>query len=507
MPSDDPRNDSAPKTASASGPAVARDSDSGMLSPAWADIDVDDILGDRAWVAAALRVEAALAHAQAGFGIVPADAAAAIGKVAATLEVDPLALAHGVAQTSNPVITLVLELQRAVDAASPGLSDHVHLGATSQDVMDTATMLVATNALTRLEASLGRVRAGILGLIQRHGAAPLAGRTLGQHAVPITFGVKASTWLNLVIDAETEVRALLDARLPVSLAGASGTLSAYREYAQQRTGSAFDPFLLVEAVAGELGLSPHYQPWHTARTPVAKLAGTLCLVGGALGKIATDIHLMSRTEVGEAGERPSEGGGISSSMPQKRNPVDATLILAASRQLPATALILFQGMAAAEDERSAGSWQSEWQPLRECLRMALGAASRMGSLVGGLRVDTARMRENLALTGPAVISERLTAALTPLVGKLQARDLLRRLLLSDAPSPAAPAAPGAPAGPSSPADLITRLRSELAAVGVDAAGLDLEHLTAVEDYVGASARIAERALERDRVFSASGRTA
>lgn len=454
--------------------------DSGMLSPGWADTGVNEIVGDRAWIAAALEVEAVLARVQARMGVIPSDAAEAIERVTTTWNVEPDVLAAGVAETSNPAITLVQLLQLAVERDSPGLSDHVHLGATSQDIVDSALMLVCRRALVELETTLTDARGHAAALIERHGHAPMPGRTLTQHAVPITFGVKASAWLNALIDASAELRRLLADGLPLSLSGASGTLAAYGAYGS-RTSDDFDPFELVQQVADELDLSPHYQPWHTVRTPVARIASTLSLVSGALGKIATDIAVMSRTEIGEVAEGLPDGGGVSSSMPHKRNPVTSVLVLSAARQVPALALVLHQAMLA-EDERTAGAWQSEWQPLRDALRLVLGATEHLSTLLAGLTVDEQRMRANLDMTGPAIVSERLNVALTPLIGKMRAKRVLRDLLLADI---------------ADRKSVVGGLREELARLGVPESALDLDGLLDPAGYTGTSAEIARRALERN----------
>lgn len=457
--------------------------DSGMFSPGWADTDVDEIVGDSAWITAALEVEAALARVQARMGVIPADAAAAIERVTSTWEVDPAVLAAGVAETSNPAITLVQLLQVAVERDSPGLSDHVHLGATSQDIVDSGLMIVCRRALVALESSLAEARSHAAALIQRHGDAPMPGRTLTQHAVPITFGVKASAWLNALIDASTELRRLLDDGLPVSLAGASGTLAAYAAYGARGRDN-FNAFELVRAVADELDLSPHYQPWHTVRTPVARIASTLTLISGALGKIATDIAVMARTEIGEVSEGLADGGGVSSSMPHKLNPVSTVLVLSAARQVPALSLVVQQAMLA-EDERTAGAWQSEWQPLRDALRLVLGSTGHLRGLLAGLRVHEDRMLANLSMTGPAIVSERLNVALTPLIGKVHAKRVLRGLLLAES---------------ADRASLECGLRSELERLGVAADALDVDRLLDPADYTGASAEIARQALERNTLL-------
>lgn len=452
--------------------------DAGILSPGWAGADVG-ALDDRAWIDAALRVESALARCQAAFDIIPPDAAATIEAVAAELTVDSREIALTVRDTSNFAIGLVERLQRAVDDASPGTSDYVHLGATSQDILDSASMLVATESLLRLEVVLDTIRFHLAGLIHQHGHLPMAGRTVSQHAVPITFGVKLASWLNGIIDAELRVRSLIESGLPLSLAGASGTLAAYQAYGRQ-TDPQYDPFTLVDAVAEELGLKPHYQPWHTVRTPIAELGGCLAIVSGALGKIAADIHVMSRTELHEISQGYTESSGVSSSMPQKRNPVAAVLVLAAARQVPAHAMVLQQAMIA-EDERSVGAWQSEWQPLREALRLVNGSAVNIADLLEGLEVHADQMFANLLRTGAAVVAERMNVALTPLLGKLAAKTLLRDVLLTG----------------ESPATMVRLLREALARHSIDTAALDLESLVDPVGYLGASESIAKRALARN----------
>ncbi|WP_375001216.1 lyase family protein [Aeromicrobium sp. CTD01-1L150] len=450
--------------------------DSGMLSPAWAGIRVAS-LDDASWIRAMLRTEVALANAQARLGLLPLDSARTIESTARDLSVDPRVVASGVHDNSNPAIPLVQELQRAVEIAAPGVGDHVHLGATSQDVLDTAAMLVSMNALYELEHLLGTIRAGVVRLIDEHGDLPMAGRTIGQHAVPVTFGVKASAWLNGLVDAERRVSDLIERGLPVSLAGAAGTLAAYGGYGDQTLGDPLDPFDLVDAVADELGLDPHYQPWHTVRTPLADLASCLSLVNGVLGKIAADVQVMSRTEVGEV----SEGAdGISTAMPQKQNPVKTTLVLAASRQVPALCLVVLQAMMA-EDERPVGAWQSEWQPLREAWRCILGSASHTRELVDGLQIHEAAIDRNLRSSGAGIVAERINIALAPLIGKLEAKSVVRQVVLQHR------GAGGA---------LRDALHEAIATRGGDPSRIDLAELLDPRSYVGSARGITNRALAR-----------
>jgi 3-carboxy-cis,cis-muconate cycloisomerase len=232
-----------------------------------------------------------------------------------------------------------------------------------------------------------------------------------------------------VLDALARVRSTT---LPAELGGAAGTLAAYEEYAAiDRPGPRFDATELIAPFAAELGLAVPVVPWHTVRTPIADLGAVLGFVTGALGKFALDVQTLSRTEIGEVSEPAAPGRGGSSAMPQKRNPVLATLIVTAARQVPALALILAQSMLA-EDERPAGAWHAEWQPLRESLRLAGGAAHLAAELAEGLRVHPRRMLDNIGLTHGEIVTERLNVALAPALGKAAAKRVLAEASLAAA---------------------------------------------------------------------------
>jgi 3-carboxy-cis,cis-muconate cycloisomerase len=299
----------------------------------------------------------------------------------------------------------------------------VHRGATSQDIVDTAFMLVAVRALEPVITDLEHTADALARLAAEHRDTPMAGRTLTQHAVPTTFGLKAAGWRSLVLDARDRLAAVRGT-LPAQLGGAAGTLAAFHAFAEA-DGAPADPDLglrLLARYAVETGLAEPALPWHSLRTPVADLGGALAFTGGALGKIAADVLILSRTEIGEVSE--GSGGG-SSAMPHKANPVRAMLIAAAARQVPSLALVL-HGALAAEDERPAGAWHAEWQPLRQALRLVGGAARDAAELVDDLRVHADRMRDNLDATHGLIISERLAAALAPLIGRAEARGALSR---------------------------------------------------------------------------------
>jgi 3-carboxy-cis,cis-muconate cycloisomerase len=312
----------------------------------------------------------------------------------------------------------------------------------------------------------------------------MAGRTLTQHAVPTTFGLKAAGWLRILTQAADRVSALLDAGLPVQLGGAAGTLAGYLEYARldrtpppSQDSDSVSAADLMAAYARELGLAEPILPWHTLRTPIADIAAALAFTAGALGKVAADVLSLARTEVAEVSEPAGEGRGVSSAMPQKRNPVLATLVRSAALQVPAQAAILHQCMYA-EDERPAGAWHAEWQPLRECLRLTGGAAQCAAELLDGMRIDTARMRANLDATAGLVVAERLAAALTPLLGKSAAKAALTR-------ASAQAARTGRP--------FAAQLASTPGIEGRVSEGR-LKELLDPADYCGAAAELVDRAL-------------
>lgn len=396
------------------------EADHGLLSPGTAGSAVEAATGDTAYLQAMLDAEAALTRALARIGQAPDAAAEAVGAAARAADFDVRDLALRARSAGNPVVPLVADLTRAVALRDSGAATLVHRGATSQDILDTAAMLVARRALEPVLADLDRAAGALAGLAAAHRGTPMPGRTLTQHAVPTTFGLKAAGWRALVLDARDRLAAVRES-LPAQLGGAAGTLAAFHAFAEPGgppSGEGDVGLRLVAAYASETGLAEPALPWHTLRTPVADLGAALGFAGGALGKAAADVLVLSRTEIGEASE--GSGGG-SSAMPHKSNPVRATLIAAAARQVPALVSVL-TGALAAEDERPAGAWHAEWQALRHALRLVGGAARDAAELAEGLRVHPVRMREHLALTGGRIVSERLTAELAPLVGRARAAE-------------------------------------------------------------------------------------
>jgi 3-carboxy-cis,cis-muconate cycloisomerase len=362
----------------------------------------------RAWLAAMLDVEAALAEAESAAGLVPADAAAAIRVAcqAGRLEVEQIGL-EAVA-SANPVVPLVRALKQAVPAEA---ASYVHLGATSQDILDTALMLIAKRALDLLLGDLEGLAAGCAQLAERHRDTVMPGRTLLQQAVPITFGLKAAGWLLGVTEAAERLVELRSGKLAVQLGGAAGTLASLGDAGLE----------VAAGLAHRLNLSEAPLPWHSDRSRIAELGSGLAIAAGAAGKIALDIILLAQTEVAEVAE--GDPGG-SSAMPHKRNPVAAIEADACARGAAAQATILLASMRA-EHERAAGAWQAEWHAAGEAFRLTAGAVARTRAAVEGLVVDAARMRSNLDLAGGLVMSEAALGALAVKLGRERAEEIVR----------------------------------------------------------------------------------
>lgn len=376
--------------------------DVGLLSPV--TVGHDAVVSDTAMLDALVTVEVALARAGVTAGFVPDAAAAAIADAATAHGIDPGELAGAAVAGGNPVIPLVKLLRaRVPDDARIW----VHRGATSQDILDTALMLVARRATAQVLGSLAALDVALTGFASAHRDDVAAARTLTQHAVPTTIGLRAATWLRGVRRATDR---LADARdeLPVQLGGAAGTLASFVEIAGADAAAA-----LPAALADELGLAVPDAPWHTTRWPVTELGDALAGAIDAVGVIAADVATATRTEIGELAE--GTGGG-SSAMPQKQNPAESVLIRSAALRAPQLVGTLHLAAALAVDERPDGAWHAEWPTLRDLLRLALGASAHAASLVAGLRMDAEAVARNLGATGGLIVAERLSMVLGPVIG-------------------------------------------------------------------------------------------
>lgn len=426
---------------------------------------MQEAVSDRAWLQAMLDVESALASAEARAGVIPARAAAEIAACCRAERFDVDALGRGGRGAANPVVSLVRAL---TDEVTGDAARYVHWGATSQDVLDTASMLVARRALDVILADLAGVAAACAALADAHRETLMAGRTLLQQAVPITFGLKAAGWLAGVAQARRRLLLVRTDGLAVELGGAAGSIASLGCHG----------VTVLAHLAEELDLAEPPVPWHTARLRVADLGAALGLAAGALAKVALDVTLLSQTEVAEVAE--SSGGG-SSTMPHKRNPVEATIASACARRVHGLAGVLLASMTQ-EHERAAGAWQAEWETLRDALALTGGAAASMRKALEGLEIRPARMRANLDASGGLLLAERVAMAIAGRLGRLEAHRVV------------AAACDRAVDGEGS-------FRHELLAdseVGAALSATEIDRLLDPAGYLGSSDALIDRALEAHR---------
>ena len=389
------------------GPAAA-----GLFDGVLARGAVPALVGDHAVLQAMLRAEAALATAQAQVGLMPSAHAEAITAACRAEHFDPSAIGRQAAESGNPVVPLVRALTGVVrDGAGEDAAGWVHHGATSQDVLDTAMVLVTRAALHTITRDRQDAAATAADLVRGHATTLMPGRTLLQQALPITFGLKAAGWLVALDEAAAALATTAD-QLPAQLGGAAGTLASL-----ERHGTA-----VLGAYAEVLELAEPVLPWHTARLPIASAATAAGAAAGLIGKVALDVVLLAQTEVAEVTEDAAGRGG-SSTMPHKRNPVAAVAAIAGARRTPGLVATLLAAMPQ-EHERAAGSWHAEWAPLRELLVATGSAAAWLAECLRSLRVDPERMRADVELTGGLLLAERVTTALRSTLGRLRAHDVV-----------------------------------------------------------------------------------
>jgi 3-carboxy-cis,cis-muconate cycloisomerase len=383
----------------------------GLFSGLFARGPIARATGDHAVLQAMLRVELALMRALETCNLAPGQAADQLQASIKTTGFDLAALGAGAGEQGTPVPALLSVLRERLP--EPARS-HLHAGATSQDIVDSALMLVARDALTIVLADLERAIAACSGLVRGHGDSLMTGRTLLQAALPSTFGLTAAGWLVGLQETRNEMLAVRERGLAAQLGGAVGTLAAYGDRGLE----------VAAAFAAELQLPAPVLPWHTIRTRPARLAAALGVASGVLGKLARDVVLLAQSEVGECAEGGGGERGGSSTMPHKRNPVAAIAVLACVAQTPGLVASVLSAMVQ-EHQRGAGSWQAEWQPLLRLLTLTGSAAHATAELLEGLQVDPARMRANLGAAGTALMTESVVGALAARIGRAQAGTRLR----------------------------------------------------------------------------------
>lgn len=392
--------------------------DTGFLDPLAGASRAIELTSDAAWLQALVDAELALSRALVDVGLAPDWMMAVADSLTDASQLDLAAIATQARGGGNPVIPLVKHLGAAADAMHAGASEHIHVGATSQDMLDTALMLVAQRVAQEATAQLNALAGSLAVLAPSHRASIMVGRTLGQHATPTSFGFVVSGWLDETLGA---MRALDEARssLPAQLGGAVGTLSVLTEISRSRAATGD----VVAAFASRLGLAIPASSWHTDRAPVLRIAAALASAATVAGLIAADVSVLSRTEVAELNERLGSGEGGSSAMPHKRNPVTSVLVSAEVRQVPGLLATVFAS-AVAEDQRPSGAWHAEWPALRSLERATIAAVSGAASLAERLEVDPERMRANLDLTNGLVYSESITTIIAEQLGKHAAFELV-----------------------------------------------------------------------------------
>ncbi len=437
-----------------------------LLGPLFATEAMAAVFSDMARLQAMLDVEAALARAEAACGVIPRDAAEAIGAAAKAELFDPDALGRQAVAGGNLAIPMVKALTRQVADTNGEMARWVHWGATSQDIIDTGLVLQIRKALPLIDADLSALCDALAALAERHAATPLAGRTLLQQAVPTALGFKVAGWLSGVAQSRARLASAGRDTLVLQFGGAAGTLAALHD---KGVG-------VATALARELDLALPPLPWHSRRERIADLGCALAVLIGSLGKFARDLSLMAQTEIGEYAEPSGEGKGASSAMPHKANPVGCARILAAAKRAPGLAATLLAAMDQ-EHERALGAWHAEWEVLPELFGLAAMAAEVARGLAENGSFDTARMRANLDITAGLVMAEAVNSALGEKLGKATAQTLIET------------------AAQRARAEQIS-LRDALAAEP-DIAGHitpeDLDRLLTPENYLGAAPEMARNA--------------
>ena len=384
-----------------------------LLAPMLSSSAMRAICDDVAYLQRMLDFEAALARAEAAIGVIPAAAAGPIGNACKADAFDVAALAEAATKSGNLAIPLVKALTANVARSSAEAARYVHWGATSQDVIDTATMLTIRAAIDALSSDIGRAISGFAKLAARHRHTPVVGRTWLQHALPMPFGLKLAEYAAALNRSRNRLRTLRADALALQFGGASGTLAALGDHGLP----------VAEQLSRELDLPLAEAPWHTHRDRIAEVASVFAIIAGSCGKIARDVSLMMQTDVAEAFEPAGEGRGGSSTMPHKRNPVAAASALGAATMAPNLAATIFAAQVQ-DHERSAGPWHAEWPTLPALMLVTSGALFAIVDIAEGLEIDATRMRTNLDATHGLIMAEAVTFALAEKIGKSDAHHLV-----------------------------------------------------------------------------------
>ncbi|MBI4574113.1 MAG: 3-carboxy-cis,cis-muconate cycloisomerase [candidate division NC10 bacterium] len=442
-----------------------------LLGPLFGSPAAGAIFSDHGRLQGMLDFEAALAAAEARVGVIPAAAAAPISAKCRAELFDPTALAEVTARAGNPAIPLVKRLTALVAVDAPEAARFVHWGASSQDAMDTGLVLQLRQALVPIDSDLARLADAVAALAAAHKMTLLPGRTWLQHALPVTFGLKAAGWLDAIERHRARLASLQPRLSALQFGGAAGTLAGLGDRG----------LAVAAALAEELELTLPDVPWHTQRDRLAELATTCGMIVGTLGKMARDLSLLMQTDVAEAFEPAGDGRGGSSTMPHKRNPVTSAVVLAAATRAPGLVATMLASMVQ-EHERGLGGWHAEWTVLPELVILTAGAISQMADTMATLEVDADRMQANLDVTQGLMMAEALTLALGIKLGRLAAHERVEaacRRAVSEGRH-------------------LRQVLAEDPVVTAQLDTLDFDRLFDPQNYVGAATALVERVLAARR---------
>lgn len=447
--------------------------DSDIFGPLFRDDEVAGLFDDDAYLRAMLEVEGALARVEAGLGLIPAAAGERISKAARAASPDPRSIGQSIRRDGAPVIALVKALREAVGAET---APYVHWGATTQDIIDTATVLQLRSAVRIMDKRLGALTGCLADLADRHRSTIMAGRTHGQQALPYSFGLKVAGWLAPLVRHRMRLEALRPGVLQLQFGGAAGTLAALGERG----------WSVMQELAQELGLNLPIMPWHSQRDGFAEFCGWLSLLTASLAKMAQDIILLAQDEVGEVKESGDPDLGGSSTMPQKHNPFLSELIIAAARANASLLAAMHQAMIQ-EHERGTHGWQVEWLTFAQMIALTGGALKNALFVGQHIEVNAEKMRDNLERSNYLLLAEAAVGALSAEIPRTEAHALVRE-------------ACGIAAAEKRQLIEVVKRRFCAMAPGNR---IDWEALAKPENYLGQTQRFIDRVLEQAKQLAAS----
>ncbi|WP_410668020.1 adenylosuccinate lyase family protein [Amycolatopsis sp. cmx-4-68] len=385
--------------------------DSSLFRDLFGTPEMRAVFDDDAYVDTVVRVEVELARAQARIGVIPGWAADAIAASCDPARLDRERLRVATGTVGYPILPIITQLaEQCGDAGG-----YLHWGATTQDIMDTTTVLQCAEGLALISDALDRLREHLRHLARTHSGTVTAGRTHLQHALPITFGYRVAVWLSALDRHADRLAAARQRNLMVQFGGAAGTLASL--------GPGRDGLRVRAALAEQLGLRDPEITWHVARDGFAEIVGLLAAIGASIGKIGTDVAILCSTEFGELAEPFVPGRGASSTMPQKRNPISSELMIAAAKLLRDKSSAMLDAMVQ-DFERATGPWHVEWAIIPETFLLLSSSLGQAVDTMAHLHVDADRMRANLGLTSGLIAAEAVMMALAPILGRQRAHELV-----------------------------------------------------------------------------------